>query len=319
MLLSLAQRVRGGLLGLAVGDALGAPLEFMTVSEIFARYGVVTEMLASPERRLKPGETTDDTAMALAVAQGIIACPEDPIEEVGKLFLSWYYRDGKGIGNQVRRVFETYEVVRDWTAAAQQVAKELKGLSAGNGCLMRTLPISYVYCRQHSKMLEISERICRMTHYDDQAVASCLFYNDLVCRLLGETEKWEAYRQSLQALKEYRDKRKDNPAAVADFDKVISVVEAIDKVDASSFYSNGYVVKTLAAAVWCWLHGDSFERVLISAVNMGGDTDTIGAVAGGLAGTEYGAAGIPERWLNTLMEREKIDEVAVKIVGLVNR
>ncbi|MDI3281642.1 MAG: ADP-ribosylglycohydrolase family protein [Bacillota bacterium] len=316
MSLTLAERVKGGLLGLAIGDALGTPLEFMTVTDILARYGLVTELLDCPEKGIKAGQTSDDTAMTVAVAEGILANPADPAAAVGERFLAWYEADGRGVGNQIRLVLEKYKACRNWQIAAKEAVAELQGLSAGNGALMRTLPVSYAYYRDREKMMQVSERLTRLTHYDDKAVACSLYYNLLVCRIMDGETRWAAYQQSLEQLGELRASWSENLEALAALNLVTKALEAIPELKPNSFKPTGYVVRTLVAAVWCWLSGRTFEESLISAVNLGGDTDTIGALTGGLAGTEWGYSALPRKWLDKLSGRAELEALAERLAAL---
>src|SRR5438105_10266559 len=127
-------RITGALLGLACGDALGAPAEFMSRSQLETHWGELTEMVGGGP--WEPGEWTDDTGMALCVAEGILACPEDPVEETGHRFLDWS-RTAKDIGSTVRAALSAYR--GDWAAAGRGTPQALAGHGAGHGSLMRPL------------------------------------------------------------------------------------------------------------------------------------------------------------------------------------
>jgi ADP-ribosyl-[dinitrogen reductase] hydrolase len=116
MEIKLLDRVKGGLYGVAVGDALGGTTEFMSTREIEAKYGYLTEIIGGGVWRLKPGEVTDDTMMTLCVAEGILENPGEPVEAIGRFFMKWYHSQPKDIGNIIRHAFEKYE--GDWFEAA---------------------------------------------------------------------------------------------------------------------------------------------------------------------------------------------------------
>src|SRR5262249_9877505 len=140
VLMDTTDRITGALLGLACGDALGAPAEFMSRSELETEWEKLTEMVGG--RMWNPGEWTDDTGMALCVAEGILACPEDRGEETGRRFLEWS-RTAKDIGSTVRAALARYE--GDWAAAGRSTPQAQAGHAAGNGSLMRTLPVALAY------------------------------------------------------------------------------------------------------------------------------------------------------------------------------
>ncbi len=132
----LFDRMKGGLYGVAVGDALGGTTEFMSAKEVEAKHGYLTEIIGGGVWSLEPGEVTDDTMMTLCVAEGILEHPKEPMEAIGRRFMAWYGSRPKDIGNIIRHVFEKYE--GDWFEAAF-VAHMDMGQSGGNGSLMRCL------------------------------------------------------------------------------------------------------------------------------------------------------------------------------------
>ncbi|MFS0575020.1 ADP-ribosylglycohydrolase family protein [Sporosarcina sp. 179-K 3D1 HS] len=154
-------QIKGGLFGLAIGDALGA----MTEKEIGDKYGVVTEMRGGGYWGVAPGETTDDTAMTLAVARGIMGNVAEPIEEIGRHFLLWENTEPKDMGVTVSKTFRNF--AGDWFQAAEQTHFDLRGKSAGNGSLMRCLPIAIAYSDE-KRIGELSIQQSKMTHFDDR-------------------------------------------------------------------------------------------------------------------------------------------------------
>lgn len=174
-------KIKGGLFGLAIGDALGGTTEFMTPEEIKKKHGKVTEIIGGGVWDLEVGETTDDTAMTIAVAKGLIANPQDPIEEIGKYFLLWEETDPKDIGVTIRTVFHYYQ--SDWFEAAQKAHQILGGKSAGNGSLMRCLPIAFAYSGL-AKIEEISALQSKITHHSDLA-SEAASYRKITAPLLN--------------------------------------------------------------------------------------------------------------------------------------
>lgn len=283
-------KILGGLMGMAIGDALGGTTEFLSEKQIKEKYGVVTDIIGGGYWHLIPGETTDDTAMTIAVAKGIIDVPNDPIQAIGKYFIEWNNTNPKDIGNIVATSFRYFS--GDWNFAAKRAHDILNGKTAGNGSLMRCLPIALAY-NDLEKMQEITIKQSKMTHYDDVAAEICVIYNKIAMRLLNG--------ENLQAsiLKEVKNTR---------FDSNLEI-----KPDCSP---NGYVVNTFTWVLY-WLYNmTSFSDVVIGAANKGGDSDTIAAIAGGLKGIEVGFSGIPLAYSNKILLKDELMNIGKKLYSI---
>ncbi|WP_312853872.1 ADP-ribosylglycohydrolase family protein [Thermoactinomyces mirandus] len=280
-------QIKGALFGVAVGDALGAVTEFMSQDEVNANYGYLTEMTGGGWLGIEPGETTDDTAMTIAVAKGLLANPSDPVGRIGNEFKKWVETNPRDIGNIIRTTFDCYE--GDWFKAAEKAHKVLSGRSAGNGSLMRCLPVALAY-GDLKKIEEITVLQSKMTHYDDLASEACLIYNRIAYRVL----KGESLKSSIEEeIKEtrYCDAIKEYP-------------------DVSP---NGYVVNTFIWVLNILWTSSSFEESVQKAANLGGDSDTIGAIAGGLAGLYRGFASIPKRYVEVLKPKDELETLSEKL------
>lgn len=285
---SLAARFHAALLGVACGDALGATLEFMNRDEIRRRYGTLREIVGGGWLGLAPGQVTDDTEMTVAVAEGILARPDDPVEAIGERFIAWYRTGPKDIGGTCRLAIRSAIELggngrANWQAAASAVRERLGEKAAGNGALMRTLPVALAYYGDDRRVDRMAGMIARMTHPTQAAVWSCSLYCLLVCRILDGMEKEEALRWVFEWTR-YQD-------APVIFTPQGTLEEPTAEV-------SGYTVATLHAALWAFATGLDAEDVIVRAANLGGDADTVAAVAGGLAGAYY--ADVPERWLRVL-------------------
>ncbi len=295
-------KIRGALFGVAIGDALGATVEFMTRKEIKAAYGMHMEIIGGGFHRLEKGEITDDTAMTLAVAKGIIAAREEPIPAIGNEFVAWYQSKPKSMGNTIRLSIEQFIELGDWKQAAKKTAEKLNGRTAGNGSLMRTLPISLAYNDQYQQMDKVAVEVSNMTHWNRETALSCLFYNRFAAALLVVNEKEKAYSIALEQV---------TPLFIDEAGiKIMELLNQMDRLDFYEMKASGYVIDTLITSIKAFLTFDSFERILIEVVNLGNDADTVGAVAGGLAGSFYGFQHIPARWIKALKVKEEIEEIA---------
>ncbi|MCM3781609.1 ADP-ribosylglycohydrolase family protein [Neobacillus mesonae] len=282
----LINRIKGGMYGVAVGDALGGTTEFMSAKEVEGKYGYLKEIIGGGVWQLEPGEVTDDTMMTLCVAQGILENPDDPKESIGRFFLEWYQSRPKDIGNIIRHVFEKYE--GDWYEAAF-IAHVDMGQSGGNGSLMRCLPAALAY-NNLDEIERVTALQSRMTHYDPRCTEACLMYNRMANRLL----RGEDLRGAILA-----------EVVGSEYESVIQA-----KPDCPP---SGYVVHTFRWVLHILFNTHTFEEVVQQAANLGGDSDTIGAIAGGLAGIYYGYEGIPDRYADAILIKERLDQVSSQL------
>jgi ADP-ribosyl-[dinitrogen reductase] hydrolase len=314
-----SSRFTGALLGLACGDALGAPAEFIgSREEMQRRFGHLTEMVGGGGHGWAPGEWTDDTGMALCVADGILEAPEDPVGTVGSRFLHWR-QTAKDVGGTIREALDGFR--GDWPAAARGTSQVAKGRAAGNGSLMRTLPVALAYPRR-DEMLRQSARVSAMTHWDPQAEVCCALYCLWIREILAGRDLAEAWEEALRQGREAAATGRLSPDSVGPaplpdvfWRRLESIRERRYEDLQPSGYA-GYSVECLEAAVWCSLEHGEPEPTLISVVNLAGETDTMAAVAGGACGAAFGVEALPDRWLAVLFERKWIEALGRGLAGL---
>lgn len=291
-------RVKGALYGVAVGDALGAPLEFMNASEIKATHGTVRDMIGGGWLNVLPGEVTDDTQMTLAVAEGIARSPEAPIEAIGNRFISWMLSRPKDIGNTCYYSIDNamkasrfgLPSAQNWFDAAHKTHISGGGKSAGNGSLMRTVYVGLFY-DEYTNALDYAKQVSDMTHFDPLASLSCKLYTAMVYKMI-RTESLNARKNIIRELCESS-----------------TIYRNIFSPDYTPIPS-GYVVDSFAAALHSIHTSSTFEDTIVKAVNLGGDADTIGAITGGLAGALYGFDAIPTAWVQSLQIRDQLDRLS---------
>ncbi len=204
----LDDRCMGALLGLACGDALGAPIEFMSQEAARARHGLVTEMVGGGA--WAPGEWTDDTAMALCIAEAILEKPADPVAGAGKRFLAWA-KTAKDVGGTISAALRGYRSCGDWAEASSTTSQARNGRAGGNGSLMRTLPVALAYPDIRT-MLVTSARLSAMTHWDSQAEVCCALYNLWITRLLAGATLADSWPAALVEAREWASKGSLAPA-----------------------------------------------------------------------------------------------------------
>jgi ADP-ribosyl-[dinitrogen reductase] hydrolase len=308
------EQILGAMLGLACGDALGAPAEFHTQQEVHWRWGTLTEMVGGG--LWSPGEWTDDTGMTLCMAEGILENPPDPVPAVGRRFLEWQ-PTAKDVGTTISAALSGFQ--GDWPEAARRTPQAQSGKAAGNGALMRTLPVALAEPNE-ARMLALSARLSAMTHWDPQAEACCAVYCLWVQNLLsGQNIKAAWYAALAWAQTLAPTPTPDTPGMSplpAGFWERLHAVEglAYEALQPSGYA--GYVLECLEAAAWCCLHAQDPEEALVRAVNLAGEADTIAAVAGGILGTFWGPDALPQSWRDALYERGRLQDVARHLADL---
>jgi len=286
---TLMDRALGAYLGLAVGDALGATVEFMTHREIVAKYGVHNKIIGGGWLKLKPGQVTDDTAMSLALGRALIGAGGFDVAEVCEAFLAWFRTRPIDIGNTCRRGIARY--LHEGT-----VSKPYADGDAGNGAAMRLLPVVLASLGRQDMMAEWVLAQCHITHNHPLSDDACLTLAAMVQALLrgGGVKEVRALANAL--IEKHRNFR---------FTPFHST-------------SSSYIVDTMQTVLHFYFRVDNFRDYLVEVVNQGGDADTTGAIAGMLAGATYGASAIPEEWLKRLDAKvaAEIQEQVPKLLAI---
>lgn len=292
-----SDRVAGCLVGLAIGDALGAPHEFLSRHEVHKRHPHgLREMIASS--RWEKGEYTDDTQMALLIAESLLENKGFAASDIAKRFQDWA-RSAKDVGVQTRAVVNMARYLSDPEGCAHQYYKYYPDSSAGNGALMRCAPVALFCLNSLGKLVEMSRASARLTHSDPQAQSSCVVLNAWIRTAICDRVR-DGRQQALAMLKD-----DELPAWHR-----LAQIQAYGEDDISS---SGYTVHTLEAAAWSFLTTDCYEEAVVRAANLGDDADTVAAVCGAIAGAFYGYAAIPAKWRDQLQDEGRIREIALAL------
>jgi ADP-ribosylglycohydrolase len=297
-------RCRGALLGLAAGDALGTTLEFTRPGS----FPPIDDMIGGGPFRLKPGEWTDDTSMALCLAESLLECRGFDAADQLRRYVRWF-REGHlsstgscfDIGRTTREALLHFEKTGD--AASGPTAPD----TAGNGSLMRLAPVPMYFRRDPAQALARAGESSSTTHGAVEAVDACRYYAGLIVGALEGVGK--------------KDLLSVRHSPVGGAWMKGDLAPAIDEVAAGSFkkrqppviQGSGYVVRSLEAALWAFHRSDSFREGALLAVNLGRDADTTGAIYGQLAGAHYGAEGIPAAWRDRLAMKDVILSLADRL------
>ncbi|MCK9904675.1 hypothetical protein CC117_23650 [Parafrankia colletiae] len=295
------QRVRGALLGLAAGDALGATLEFMAPEEIRARHGVHTEITGGGPFGWRPGQGTDDTDLTIAVARTYAEGYQLPT--LAEHFLRWYRGRPRDIGRMTESSLKRIARGEEPLAAGAAALVAAGGGGAGNGSLMRALPTGLARAHPPTCSRESAE-ISAVTHADPRCVHACVAYTAIVSALIDGAPARAALQAGCDAVPPVRHREVD--AALA--------TPAATRLD--SLPTSGYVIHSLATAVWALQQSAPLGDLLVAVVNRGDDADTTGAITGGLLGARDGADAVPDRWVRTLEYAPEIDVLAPALLAL---
>lgn len=307
--LSSLDRFRGCLLGLAVGDALGTTLEFHAPGT----FRPITDIVGGGPFGLLPGQWTDDTSMALCLAESLIERGGfDPVDQLER-YLRWYRHGhmsstGKyfDIGGTTRAALLEFERTRAPYCGPTDPS------SAGNGSIMRLAPVPLFFARDMAAAVQRAADSSRTTHGTLEAVDACRYLASLIVAALGGAGKEELLSGDFE------------PAAK--LWRAQPLAPRIAEIAAGSFTrreppeirGTGYVVKSLEAALWAFHRSTSFRDGALRAVNLGDDADTTGAVYGQLAGAFYGESGIPQEWREKLAHRALIESLADRLHELAS-
>ncbi|TDL55578.1 ADP-ribosylglycohydrolase family protein [Paenibacillus dendritiformis] len=299
---AMLDKYKGCLVGLAAGDALGTTVEFRSPGTFVP----VTDMVGGGVFHLQPGQWTDDTSMALCLAESLLAMKGfDPVDQMRR-YKEWMregYMSSTGecfdVGNATREAILRHESTGEGYCGSDNP------IAAGNGSIMRLAPIPMYYAEQPRLAMLYAEASSRTTH----AAAECVD----ACRLFA------AY--IMAALKGWPKERLLDSSAMDEWLGTEPLMPRIAAIRKGSYRFNeppdikgtGYVVKSLEAALWAFAKSSSFEEGALLAVNLGDDADTTGAVYGQLAGAYYGYQGIPHRWLKRLAMREMIVSLSMEL------
>jgi len=297
------ENVKNCFLGLAVGDALGVPVEFRDRS--FFKDHPVKEMLGYGTWNQPPGTWSDDSSLAFCLAESLVNGyhPED----IGKKFVEWYSNGYWGARHKLFDIGGTTRVslARIREGEDPRFAGEIEEDSNGNGSLMRIAPASlYFYDEPDTNLYERIKEVSSMTHGHFRSVFGCFIFSKYLIELFNGSEKLQAFEKTMASVKNFAQENEFNQDEIKLFDRIFSGDILHAKVD--SIHSSGYVLHTLEAALWCFLTTGSYSEAVLKAVNLGGDTDTTGCVTGALAGLYYGENSIPMMWLISLAREKDI-------------
>ena len=300
---ALRDRYRGALVGSAVGDALGATVEFMSRAEIARQYGQLRDIVGGGWLDLPKGEVTDDTQMARCIARSLAERGTFDGDDIAARFVEWYRSNPRDIGNTTRDALVRLANGVPWPEAGQQTHEKMRPRDASNGSVMRCAPVALFAGADSAANARYSADSSRITHANPLCIAVCVALNTGIAALLTDPEA-DALAATIGA---------------TDDETVRAALRAAPAQTADSLDAGGYVLATLQSSYWALLTHETLEDAIVAAVNLGQDADTTGAVAGALAGARWGYSEIPSRWLDVLRGREELVTLADQLLDLSMR
>ena len=305
---------KNGIIGLAIGDAMGVPIEFCSREEL--QSNPVTEMIGYGSFNVPKGSWSDDTSMTLCLIDAINKSKEIVLEDIADNFVKWVdngeftpsgYRFD--IGNTCLYAIMNY---KNGTKANESGLDN--EMSNGNGSLMRIAPLIY-YCyaknQNEEEIYELVKDVSSITHRHEISIMGCYIYVLFGIELLKNINFKEAYIKIKNT-----DYSMFSNDCISRYNRILE--NDIDKYTIDEIKSTGYVVDTLEATLWTLFTTNSYDEAIIKAINLGSDTDTVGACVGGLAGIYYGLDSINETWKKDLIKYEYIKEMCDKFNEVLN-
>lgn len=299
-------KIKDGILGAAIGDAMGVPIEFRKREELINN--PVTSMIGGGTYNMPPGVWSDDTSLTLATMDSIIKMRRLDYKDMIDRFCLFmnkgeYTATGTvfDIGNTTKKALERYldEGINPILCGGDKLNEN------GNGSLMRMLPIA-LYCHYNNlkedEILNVVKKASSLTHAHDVSVLGCFIYVLYIMFLLNGKDKFASYNM----IKCYDYALYFDPDIVEYYNRLLKT--NISKLRVEDLKSEGYIVYTLETVLWVILNCSSFAESIVGSINLGGDTDTIGSIVGGIAGIIYGLEEVPNKWTMALKGKDYLEK-----------
>lgn len=303
-------QIKSALFGVAVGDALGVPVEFKS-RETLKRHPV-NDMIGFGTHNQPPGTWSDDSSLSFCLAKALTQGYN--LDIIAQNFIKWRYENYWTARGEV---FDIGIATQQAIARLKEgVQPDLAGSTAensnGNGSLMRILPLLfYIYNKPIEQRFEYTRQVSAITHGHIRSVIACFYYLEFARQLLFETDKLEIYKNLQTDVPAFLTSLNIESDEIGKFNRLLK--SNIYQLPENQISSSGYILHTLEASIWCLLTTNGFKEAVLKAVNLGDDSDTTGAVTGGLAGLLYGLNQIPPNWLKQIARLRDIDNLVTDL------
>ena len=309
--------IKDALLGVAVGDAIGVPVEFRQREQL--EQSPITGMTGFGTHNQPPGTWSDDSSLTFCLAE--MLCGEYDLDNLANRFINWKnhaywtaHNNVFDIGIATRAAIGRLE-----NGISPLLAGGKEESSNGNGSLMRILPLLfYIRGKSMEQRFERIKEVSSLTHRHPRSIIACFICLEIALELINGQSRYDAYRH---ACRNYINFIKAHDPAGAKEDIYFSRILAgnIFELRENDIRSSGYVIHTLEASIWCLLNTRNYADAVLKAANLGDDTDTTAAVTGGLAGLLYGHETIPAQWLEVLARKADIEDLSRRLGNKLNK
>lgn len=294
---TIEQKYIGSLIGLAIGDALGTTVEFLPRGT----FTPINTLVGGGPFNLKPGQWTDDTSMALCLAESLIECNGFNANDQMTRYLKWWKH---GYLSSTGKCFDIGKTTKDalsrFVESDDPYSGSIELISAGNGSLMRLAPVVLYFYPSELDAIHYAGESSRTTHGAPEAIECCQLLASVLVKAINGKEKSVVLDSSTLSFSK---------------PKVKALAEGQYKTKTvSQIRGSGYSVASLEAALWCFYHSTSFREAVLVAANLGDDADTTAAITGQIAGAFYGVDNIPTHWQNLLYQGTEIKDIALKLL-----
>jgi len=308
--MNLLDRIKGGVIGLAIGDALGVPVELK--SRDYLKLKPVNDFLGYLCWNQPPGTWSDDSSLTFCLLESLTL--KYNLEDIGVKFSKWYQEGYWGAHYEVFDVGGStrYSIERIIKGESSKFSGNMFEHDNGNGSLMRILPLAFYLKKENiiDTRYQFIKEVSSITHAHFRSVFSCFIYIEYALRLLNGENKFIAYQNMKKPILEFAKKMDFNPVEIKLFRRILN--NDISNYEVSTINSSGYVLDSLEASFWCFLNSGNYKESVLKAVNLGGDTDTTAAITGGISGLYYGYNQIPETWKNKLVRFVDIENLILR-------
>lgn len=304
-------KIKSVLFGVAVGDALGVPFEFKSRAVI--RMNPATDFVGYGAYNLPPGTWSDDSSLTFCLAEALTIGFD--LNAIGQNFVKWYF------DNYWTPRGDVFDIGIATRQAINRLAKgerpDLAGStdvsSNGNGSLMRVLPlVFYLLDKPINERFEITRQVSSITHGHIRSIIACFYYLEFARLIIKKgNNKFDIYKYLQTEITHYLKSVSIDLREIEVFDSLLN--QNIYEQGEDSISGSGYVLHTLEASVWCLLTTDNYKDAVLKAINLGEDTDTTGAVTGGLAGLLYGFDNIPQNWVKQIARTDEIKDLSERL------
>lgn len=310
--LNLPYLVKSALFGVAVGDALGVPVEFKPRS--YFKRSPVTDMIGYGNYDQPPGTWSDDSSLTFCLAESLQHGFN--LQEIANNFVRWEQ------GGHWAAHGDVFDIGLITSLALHRIASGVPPEQAGgsdedsngNGSLMRILPLLFYICdKPITERFELTRQVSSITHAHPRSVIACFYYLEFARLLILGKDKLEIYNELKSTITIFLESEEDLTPEITTYERILS--GDIYTLEESDILSSGYVVHALEASIWCFLTTTNYKDAVLKAVNLGRDTDTTAAITGGLAGLLYGFDSIPIHWTENIAKSKEIKQLAERLAN----